>query len=156
VNRVTELVPITRDNWRAAAAIRAGDGQLRFVADHEPVALVILSKAFLRVADLDWWPLLVEDAGRPVGVLALVDERQRHGGLALFHLLIDAAEQQRGHGRAALRSAVELARTLEGCHRLRLTVHPSNQAAISLYASEGFGVDGVDDEGELRMSVVIS
>lgn len=152
---MAELVPITRENWRAAAAVRAGDGQLRHVADHEPVALVILSKAWVRAADLDWWPLLIEEAGRPVGVLALVDERERNGGIALFHLLIDAAEQHRGHGRAALRGVVALARTLDGCDRLRLTVDPSNQVAISLYESEGFAVDGVDDEGELRMSVAI-
>jgi len=150
--RVVELVPVTRDNWRRAAAISVADGQLRFVADHEPVALVILSKAFLRVADRDWWPYLIEDAGRAVGVVALVDERQPDGQLALFHLAIDAAQQRRGYGRAALRRAVELARQLTGCDRLRLTVHRENRVAIALYESEGFVVDGTDDDGELRLS----
>jgi len=150
---VAELVPITRDNWRRAAAVRVAAGQLRFVADHEPVALVILSKAFVRVADLDWWPYLVEDAGRVVGVVALVDEQQRTGGLALFHLVIDADQQRRGYGRAALRRAVELANGLEHCDRLRLTVHPENAAAIALYRSEGFVPDGVEPDGELRLVV---
>jgi diamine N-acetyltransferase len=149
---VTELVPITRDNWRRAAAVRAGDGQLRFIAEYEPVALVILSKAFVRVAEVDWWPHLIEDAGRAVGVVALVDERQVSGGLALFHLLIDADEQGRGYGRAAVRRVVRFARDLEGCDRLRLTVHPENHVAIALYQSEGFVIDGVDADGELRLS----
>lgn len=75
---MAELVPITRADWRDAAAIRVGEGQLRFVADYEPVALVILSKAFVRVGDTDWWPYLLKDDGHPVGVLALVDERPRN------------------------------------------------------------------------------
>jgi diamine N-acetyltransferase len=149
---VVELVPITRDNWRRAAAVRAANGQLRFVADYEPVALVILSKAFVRVADLDWWPHLIEDAGRAVGVVALVDERQMSGGLALFHLLIDADQQRRGYGRAAVRRVVQFARDLEDCNRVRLTVHPENRVAIDLYQSEGFIVDGVEADGELCLS----
>ena len=73
--------------------------------------------------------------------------------LALFHLLIDASQQRRGYGRAALRQVVGLASQLENCGRLRLTVHPENEAAIGLYASEGFTQDGIDADGELCMSV---
>jgi ribosomal protein S18 acetylase RimI-like enzyme len=51
-----------------------------------------------------------------------------------------------------VRRIVELASDLEGCDRVRLTVHPENQVAIDLYQSEGFEVDGVDAEGELRLS----
>ncbi len=152
---MAELVPITRANWRDATAVRVGAGQLRFIADYKPVALVILSKAFLRVADLDWWPYIVRDEA-VVGVLALVDERELHGQVALFHLLVDADHQRRGHGRAALRLVLELARDLPGCQRLRLTVYPENQAAIDLYRSEGFTRDGVEDDGELRFSASVS
>ncbi len=148
---MVELVRITGDNWRAAARVRVGPGQLRFIAGHEPVALVILSKAFVRVGDVDWWPFLIEDAGAPVGVLALTDERARAGQLGLFHLLIDREHQGRGFGRAALRAVAELARRTPGCARLRLTVHPDNRAAIGLYRSEGFVEDGLDGDGELRM-----
>ena len=153
---MAELVPITRANWRDAAAIRVGEGQLRFIADYEPVALVILSKAFVRIGDLDWWPYLVKHAGYPVGVLTLADERQRNGQIALSHLLIHADRQRSGHGRAALRLVIDLARQLDGCERLRLTVHPDNHAAIDLYRSEGFTDDGVDNDGELRLSSSVS
>jgi diamine N-acetyltransferase len=120
------------------------------------VALVILSKAFLRVGDVDWWPYLVMDAAHPVAVLALVDERQRNGQVALFHLLVDAGRQRSGHGRAALRLVLERARSLDGCRRLRLTVHPDNHAALSLYLSEGFTQDGVADDGELSLSISVA
>jgi diamine N-acetyltransferase len=153
---MTRLVPITDDNWRRAAAVQVADGQLRFIADYEPVALVILAKAFVRAAGRDWWPYVIEDAGSVVGVLGLLDDRQLHGEIALFHLLIDANRQRRGYGRSALRRVVELANQLDNCARLRLTVHPDNEAAISLYASEGFTRDGVDADGELRMFIAIS
>jgi diamine N-acetyltransferase len=151
-----DLVPITLDNWRAAAAVRAGEDQLRFVGGQEPVALAILSKGLARSEGLDWWPYLLTDGDRPVGVLALVDERQRDGGLALSHLLIDADQQRGGRGRTALRLVVQLARQTEGCRRLRLRVHPDNAAAVHLYLAEGFRQDGVDEDGELRLSVSTS
>lgn len=150
---MTEIVAITRANWRRAAAIRVADGQLRFIADYEPVALVILSKAFVRVAEVDWWPYLIEDAGTAVGVVALADRRDLSAEVAIFHLLIDAEQQRRGYGRAALRCIIELARGLERCDRLRLTVHHENEAAIALYTAEGFTVDGVDADDELRLSI---
>lgn len=39
-----------------------------------------------------------------MGVVALVDERQLNGEIALFHLLLDADQQRRGYGE--LRCAV--------------------------------------------------
>jgi diamine N-acetyltransferase len=147
------LVPITRDNWRRALEVRVAEGQLPYVADSEPVALVILAKAYLRVADLDWWPLLVEADGTAVGVAALVDERARHDRLALFHLVVDRHHQRRGLGRAAVRALVALAGADPRCQRLRLTVVPDNRVAVALYRSEGFRDDGLDAEGELGMSL---
>jgi len=101
-------------------------------------------------------PYLVQDAGHSVGVLALVDERECNGQVALFHLLIDASRQRGGYGRAALRLVIQLVGSLDGCQRLRLTVHPDNHAAVSLYLSEGFTQDGVTDDGELRFSVAVN
>lgn len=149
---MVHLVPITRDNSQQAASVRGAGDQLRFVAGHQPVVLVILAKAHLRVSDVDWWSLLVQEAGRAVGVLALADERTATGGLALFHLAIDVREQRSGRGRAALRAAVELAGRTPGCDRLWLTVHPDNAAAVALYRSEGFRTDGVTADGELRFA----
>lgn len=45
--------------------------------------------------------------------------------------------QGRGHGRRLLRALVQQAR-LRGAQRLFLEVRPSNPAALSLYAAEGF------------------
>lgn len=149
-----EIVPITRDNWRQATAIAVADGQLRFIADHEPVALVLLSKAYIRVGDVDWWPFVIEDAGETIGVFGLADERDVNAQVVLYHLLIDGPRQRCGYGRSALRSIIEFARHLERCHRLRLTVHPQNHSAIALYRAAGFASDGLDGSGELRFSIL--
>lgn len=83
----------------------------------------------------------------------MVDDRDRHGELAVFHLLIDRDQQRRGYGRAALQSLINLGMRTKRCDRLRLTVHPENCAAIALYQSEGFGTDGANADGELDMSL---
>jgi diamine N-acetyltransferase len=147
---VLTLDPITSANWRAAASVRVAPGQLRFVADHEPVAMVILAKAYVRVADVDWHPLAIIREGKVVGVVAIVDEREQNGCWAFFHLVIDAGQQGRGIGRMAVRALIAHARSTGGADRLRLTVHPENFTAISLYESEGFvrsaGLDPDDDD----------
>jgi GNAT superfamily N-acetyltransferase len=118
---VTQLVPITHVNWRAAAAMRVRPGQLQFIAGYEPIALVILSKAFVRLGDVDWWPYLVQDTDVAIGALALPDERRRNRQMTLFHLFVDAHHQGNGYGRAAVRLVLDLTRHLEGCERLQLT-----------------------------------
>lgn len=86
-------------------------------------------------------------------MVALADHRDLSGEVAIYHLLIDAQQQRRGYGRAALRRIVELAGTLERCDRLRLTVHPENEAALALYTAEGFTLQGVAADGELCLSI---
>ena len=156
VGGMVDLVAVTGENWREGLGVRVAPGQLRFIADHEPVALVILAKAYVGVGGLDWQPLLIRHEGRTVGVVALVDDRARHREYAVYHLLIDRDLQRSGYGRAALRQLIRRAGSSTGCDRIRLTVHPENHGAIRLYQSEGFGIDGVDDDGELRMSLTFA
>ena len=54
-----ELAPIDQHNWRAALAVEVTSGQLAFVAGYQPVALVILAKAYVRSGDLGWEPLAI-------------------------------------------------------------------------------------------------
>ena len=145
------LEPVTSTNWRDGLAVRAGDGQARFVAAYEPVMLVILAKAAVRVGGVEWWPFLLKDQASTVGVVGVADHRRDHRVLTIYHLLIDEDQQRRGYGRAALQRIIELGRQSEGCDLLRLTVNPENAAAIALYQSAGFAVTGTDNDGELEM-----
>jgi hypothetical protein len=65
------LEAIDQHNWRAAVEVRVSADQLRFVAGHQPVALVILAKAYVGHGDLEWEPLAVISDASVVGVVAL-------------------------------------------------------------------------------------
>jgi len=55
---VFELAEIDESNWRRALAVEVRADQVPFVADHQPVALVILSKCYLRPGGYTWTPAL--------------------------------------------------------------------------------------------------
>lgn len=48
VTRSVLLEPIDARNWRESLGVRVAEEQLRFVADHQPVALVILAKCYVQ------------------------------------------------------------------------------------------------------------
>lgn len=140
------LVPIDALNWRAVLAITVTDDQLPFVADHQPVALVILAKAYLGLGGRRWTPLaIVLDHDKLVGVAALAD---RNDTAELFHLAVDHRHQRRGIATQALRSIIDFADTVLGCSELELTVHPDNQPAQRLYTAAGFAPTGEHRDGE--------
>jgi len=144
------LAPIDRDNWRAAVAVEVAADQVRLVAGHQPVALVILAKAYLGSGGLDWEPLAItvaEPVGGPVvGVVALA---HGPGHTELLHLAIDRSRQGQGLGSAAVGLLVaHVAATRPGSRQVRLTVHPDNERAQRLYAGAGFAPTGQVRDGE--------
>ena len=123
-------------NWREAVEVRPSPGQLHFVADYEPVALVILSKSYVRPGGLLWEPFGIRNGDEMVGVFALAHNRST---CRLHHLLIDQAEQGNGLGAAALQAIVSyIKQKLPHCPELTLTVNPNNGIACSLYRSAKF------------------
>jgi diamine N-acetyltransferase len=138
------LVPIDESNWRAALDVRVRDDQLPFVADHQPIALVVLAKAYVRPGGRNWEPLAFDIGGRIVAIVALA---YRHGVGELANLSVDADYQRRGVGSAVLSAACDRARSL-GLRALELTVHSSNESALMLYRRAGFSPTGDAREGE--------
>lgn len=147
------LTPIDQRNWRAALAVQVADDQLRFVAAHQPVALVILAKAFLRLRDLDWEPLAVGEGDSIVAVVALAHASAH---TEVFHLAVDAARQGHGVGSATVRLLVaHVTRSRPNAQHLRLSVHPENAAARRLYQRHGFSPTGELRDGEPVWSLEI-
>jgi diamine N-acetyltransferase len=144
------LEPITRDNWRAAGAVRLKPGQLSMVAGYEPVAFVIMAKAALRVAGFEWHPLAVVSDSRIVGVMAMVDELAVRQCFALYNFMIGGEHQGRGLGSAAVLAACDWA-AARGASSVRLTVNYANTDVRRLYERLGFVAEG-DFDGELGMS----
>ncbi len=120
--------------------------QLVYVASHQPVALVILAKAYVRAGDLDWEPLAVTAGGPVVGVVALAHANQY---TELLHLAVDVAHQGQGVGSAAVELLVaHVVATRPDAEAVRLTVHPENGRAQRLYRSQGFLPNGDVQAGE--------
>lgn len=144
------LEPIDATNWRAALAVRVTDEQLPFVADHQPIALVILAKAHVRPGGAWWEPLLVRAADDTiVGVLAI-----EHGDevCELRNFAIDQAWQGQGVGTAAARAAIERAGRPDGhCSQMAVSAHPDNHAAHRAYQAAGFTWNGERRDGEPLM-----
>ena len=141
------LASIDEHNWRAALAVTVTPAQLRLVAGHQPVALVILAKAYVRPAGLAWEPLAVSRGEALVAVAALA-HASAHS--ELFHLVVDVDSQGQGVGSAAVQLLVEHVRsTRPEAQDLRLTVHPENEAAQRLYRKHGFSPTGEVRDNEL-------
>jgi diamine N-acetyltransferase len=142
------LVDIDDTNWRAAVAIRVGPEQLRFVADHQPVALVSLAKAFVRPGGRIWKPMAILDHAEMVGLITLahpVDASE----CELLHFVIDHACQGRGLGRLALSLVVDHVReALPVCRSIALAVDSDNTIARRLYEPMGFRHTGLERAGD--------
>ena len=140
------LEPIDRHNWRAALAVQVTPDQLPYVAGHQPVALVILAKAYVRPGDLAWEPLLVTAEASVVAVVALA-----HAGTytEMLHLAVDVSQQGQGVGAAVVDLVVaHVLETRPQAAALRLTVHPQNVRAQRLYRSRWFAPTGDVRDGE--------
>jgi diamine N-acetyltransferase len=136
------LVEVDADSWRDCASVRPRADQAEFVAD------VTYYLSLCAYGDT-WHPLAVVAGGEVVGFLmwGVDDDASRWIG----GLVIDAAHQRRGLGRAAVVQAVRLLVAQDGCANVALSYQPANTAARDLYAALGFVETGEteDEEGEV-------
>ena len=133
-----ELTEIDASTWRRALEVEVRADQVRFVADHQPVALVILAKCYVGAEAKTWTPYLALDDGAPVGVAAVA---VGHDGdtAQLRHVAIDHRRQGEGLGRKLVDAVVDaISRAHPGCRSVLVTTHPDNEVALSTYQSAGF------------------
>lgn len=128
-------------SWREVARLTVTPEQEAFVA--APAYYLALC-AYGGV----WRPLAVHADEGVVGFLMwAVDEAE--DSCWLGGILVDAAHQGRGVGRAAVVEALTLLRTQTGRRRFALSYEPGNLVAKGLYASLGFVETGEEDDGEV-------
>jgi diamine N-acetyltransferase len=136
------LVPVTADNWRQCAALRVRPDQTDFV---QPVTYYLCLCAY----GTTWQPLAIKKGSAVVGFVmwAVDDDRSRWIG----GLVVDAAAQRSGAGRAAVQQLLDRFSNEPDCPNVALSYAPDNTAARSLYASLGFTETGeaVDDGAEV-------
>lgn len=140
------LAPIDASNWRDAAGVTVDEDQVTFVADWQPVALVILAKSYVGDGDRVWDPVVIhDDADRIVGVAGIAVGASGHA--ELLHLAIDRTAQRHGLGGRAVGLIVERL-TASGVRQLELTVHADNAVAQRLYRRAGFEPTGQQRHSE--------
>jgi ribosomal-protein-alanine N-acetyltransferase len=133
------LEPVTPLNWRDVERVRARRDQRRWVAD---VSRYLALCAYGSV----WRPLAIVAQDRVVG-FAMWGRDPDDGSLWIGGFTIDAREQGKGYGAAALDAAIDLLSSQPGARHLALSYRPDNEVAKRLYASRGF-VETGETEGD--------
>jgi diamine N-acetyltransferase len=134
------LEPVTADNWRACAALTVRPEQQRFV---NAVTYYLCMCSY----GTTWQPLAAVRGDAVVGFVmwGIDDDRSRWIG----GLVVDAAAQRSGVGRAVVTLLMERFAAEPDCPGAALSYHPDNAAARSLYASLGFVPTGETEQDEL-------
>jgi diamine N-acetyltransferase len=138
--RVT-LRPVDDDNWRAVADVAPRDDQRAWVP-------ALAARYLLLTMRSDVWNSLAVYADETVvgHVMWGVDD---DGSRWIGGMVIDAAEQGRGVGRAAVRTLAAWLADQDDGHPVRLSYHPDNASAARLYTSLGFAPTGAMEDDEL-------
>jgi diamine N-acetyltransferase len=135
------LRPVDAANWRAVADVAPHPDQARWVA---PVTRYLC----LCLYDGEWQPLAVSVDDEVVGfVMWGLDEEE--GSHYIGGLVVDAAHQGRGIGRATVVAVLRMFEGQGGYREAALTYAPDNDVARRLYAGLGFVETGEESEGEL-------
>lgn len=141
---MVSLVAMDSRNWRSALEVRVQPERLHWVSSREPVALMLLAKSYVRPDGQEWFPLIIEDESRVVGVVGIgldvaTDAPSIPQTAWVHHFLIDEREQGRGYGRAAVRELARWARVRHpSISLIGLNVLADNHVAFRLYRSLGF------------------
>lgn len=144
------LQAITRENFEAIAALEVHKSQWNYLA----------SNAY-SIAEASFDPSLHTRAiycdARPVGFLMThhpVGEAGAGHTVEIWRFMVDASEQGKGHGRAALRLVLDELRADPSVRRVGISYTPDNQVAQALYAGLGF-VETAIDEATGEMEAVL-
>jgi RimJ/RimL family protein N-acetyltransferase len=136
-NLRVELRPLDRTNFRQMLALKVRPGQEQFVAPSAKSIAVSYVRLF--GDNFEYAPMVICDGARVVGYVTAACDSNSTDDYWIDDIMIDAAEQGKGYGRAAVCATVRmiLAR-YPRCRSVRLTCHRRNDVAASLYRSIGF------------------
>lgn len=141
------LRPVTRENFDALLRLKLTEIQKEFVAPN--VYSIAQSKV-----EPECVPLAIYAENTLVG-FAMYALDQNDNNYWIYRLMIDLNHQGQGYGRAAVKALVEEIRKLPGCDKILISAAPENEAALTLYRSEGFADTGqiIDGEVVLRLTL---
>ncbi|GAB1692496.1 GNAT family N-acetyltransferase [Krasilnikovia sp. M28-CT-15] len=140
--RVVALSEITEENWRDVADVAPTDDQRRFVAALGARYLLLSMRGDL------WNSLAVLADDKVVGHVMWAFDTD-DGSHWIGGMIVDAPEQGKGVGRAALLAVVDYLSALPGAKEVRLAYHPENVVAAALYETVGFEDTGDREDDDI-------
>jgi len=145
-----KLKDVTAKNWRAIARLRLDPSQKDLVASN---LYSIAQSKF----DPNAHPRAVYAGKELVGFL-MYDVWETSGKTreaSIYRFMIDAKQQGKGYGRAALAQALDEIKAMPGIKKVSIGYMPENAVAKSFYASFGFVEVGRDEDGEIEAELTL-
>ena len=148
---MTELRPITEENFIDAFNLKLAPGQEKFVS--HPVRS--LAQAYVYRDQCQ--PFGIYADGIMVGYVMVIYDYDIPE-YDIWHMMIDASMQGKGYGSDALDRVLDYIRTkpFGNSDRVALTCNKNNPIAEKLYESRSFSATGVEDEDEIELVLMIS
>ncbi|MEU7024579.1 GNAT family N-acetyltransferase [Streptomyces sp. NPDC046203] len=146
--RAVVLEEITDGNWREVADVAPADDQRRYVAALAARYLLLSLKGGV------WTSLGVRAGDDIVGHVMWAYDAE-DGTHWIGGMVVAAAEQGRGVGRATMLALIERLSAQPECREIRLSYHPDNTAAGRLYTSLGFRPTGDFEDDEVVVALTV-
>jgi diamine N-acetyltransferase len=151
-----ELKKIKDQNWREAMELSVHEEQQKFVASVTPPVAIALAKAYIRPDGKVVEPYGVYYQNVIAGFLNLHFTPESKEDYWIFHFFIDKRYQRSGIGSKALNELIkQIKQNHPRCRRIRLTVHPENEAGKIFYLKYGFTDDNILTFGDPTYSLSI-
>lgn len=154
------LKKINAENWREALELSVYVDQQKFVAavspPVSPPVAIALAKAYIRPDGKIVDPYGIYNQNIMIGFFNLHYTPDSKEDYWLFHFFIDKKFQRKGLGSDSIKELItHLKHTYPSCNRLRLTVHPENEAGKIFYRKLGFVDENTLTFGEPTFSINI-
>ncbi len=147
---MTELRPITEDNFLDAFHLRLSPGQEEFVS--HPIRS--LAQAYVYREQCQPFGIYAE--GKMVGYVMVIYDYDVPE-YDIWHMMIDTSAQGLGYGGAALDRVIDYIRTkpFGASNRVALTCNKNNPVAKKLYENKGFVASVAEDDDEIELVLTV-
>ena len=142
------LQEITEETWEQCVKLKVRSDQEHFIASN--VFSLAQSKYVPGLL-----PLAVYDDQTMVGFVMYNEQPFEPGKYFIYRVMIGAAFQGKGYGRATMHALTERVKALPNCQEIVLSYEPENTVAERLYESLGFRKTGEIFEGEVVSSLKV-
>ena len=136
------LIDITENNYLKVCELKVAENQQGFVAS--PVRILASAYA-MRNNNARAWAIADIEAKTIIGVIMVKDLSEDPACYTIEQFLIDHRHQNKGHGKQALKLAVDTLAKEQKYPAIEICVKKEASAAVTLYKNAGFTDTGYTD-----------